>query len=523
MLASPSGRSVTRCGIYCRLSYAPDGSLEKVEQQEGDCRDLAARLSWVVSDAHVFQDNSRSAWQRNRKRPAWDRMLSTLEAGEIDAIIVYHGDRLIRQPFDLEKLISVADQKGIRIASPSGTRNLDSPDDRFVLRIEAAQACRESDNTSRRVTRGLVNRAEKGRASPGGRRAFGWGLPTGQTRIKVDRRTGKESVVPVLDFDKTVPEETKILADVSERLLAGMTKKAAVQWMNQRCRTTSGGLWIEATLTRLLEAPRTAGLVERDGVYFKAVWEGPLSVEAWEDLKALFAASRQANPYRGRTRRHLLPGVAECSSCHVPDPQGKIPARCWIDVKICPHPHRTVKSKPSGTGASKSQIYFCPQCGRARNEPYTDEYVVGHVLRLLNDPRLLSELQSPSAGGGPGPAEEIVQLEQRRARLAKQVEDAADDPDVDPFLAMKAISGFDRKIAGLRATLATTAQDRLILRAVGYSREQWEAEPIEVRSDIVGALFRVAIKGVTRMGKGFDPSSVEVFRRTPDGATRKRA
>ena len=89
-------------------------------------------------------------------------MLQALEAGEIDAIIVYHGDRLMRQPYDLEKLLSVAESKGIRLASPSGVRDLDSPDDRFILRIEVAQACRESDNTSRRVIRALKARAEKG-------------------------------------------------------------------------------------------------------------------------------------------------------------------------------------------------------------------------------------------------------------------------------------------------------------------------------------------------------------------------
>ncbi|KAB1141601.1 hypothetical protein F7R91_31780 [Streptomyces luteolifulvus] len=54
----------------------------------------------------------------------------------------------MRQPFDLERLLSVAESRGIRIASPSGARDLDNPDDRFILRIEVAQACRESDNTS---------------------------------------------------------------------------------------------------------------------------------------------------------------------------------------------------------------------------------------------------------------------------------------------------------------------------------------------------------------------------------------
>ncbi|MEQ4725788.1 recombinase family protein [Nonomuraea sp. B19D2] len=140
--------------IYCRLSYAPDGSLEKVERQEDDCRQLADRLAWPIDERHVYKDNSRSAWQRNRKRPAWDELLEAIERGDVDGVLVYHGDRLIRQPYDLEKLLQLADDRQIALASPSGVRDLASEEHRFVLRIEAAQACKASADTSRRVKRG---------------------------------------------------------------------------------------------------------------------------------------------------------------------------------------------------------------------------------------------------------------------------------------------------------------------------------------------------------------------------------
>lgn len=243
-------------GIYCRLSYAPDGSIEKVERQEEDCRQLAHRLGWPVSDRHVYVDNSKSAWKRDRKRPRWDAMLEAIDNGEIDAVIVYHGDRLIRQPWDLEKLISIADSKGVRIASPSGTRNLDSPDDRFVLRIEAAQACRESDNISRRITRKIEARAAEGLSQNGGRRPFGYGVPVpGQTRIRIDPDTGEEQQVPVIDRDQVVPEEAAILREAAQRLLAGQSIGGVCQWMNGRCTTTEGGRWNGKNLKILLTSP----------------------------------------------------------------------------------------------------------------------------------------------------------------------------------------------------------------------------------------------------------------------------
>src|SRR3954462_2081666 len=107
-----------RVAIYCRISLARHGDTVKVERQEEDCRALCDRLGWDAVE--VFVDPNRSAWLRNRKRPGWDAMLQDIGAGRFDAIVVYHGDRLIRQPWDLEMLLRIADEKGIRLASPTG-------------------------------------------------------------------------------------------------------------------------------------------------------------------------------------------------------------------------------------------------------------------------------------------------------------------------------------------------------------------------------------------------------------------
>ena len=111
-----------RAGIYCRMSLAIQDDTAKIDDQERMCRLTAERLGWEVID--VYQDNNRSAWKHNRKRPAWDRMLADIEAGKINGIIVYHGDRLTRQPMDLEILISLSRTRGIKLASPTGVRDL---------------------------------------------------------------------------------------------------------------------------------------------------------------------------------------------------------------------------------------------------------------------------------------------------------------------------------------------------------------------------------------------------------------
>lgn len=479
-----------RAGVYCRLSYAPDGSVEKVERQEGDCRERAERLGWGISENHVFVDNSRSAWQRNRKRPGWDALLAAVEDGDIDGIIVYHGDRLMRQPYDLEKLISAADSKGLRIASVSGTRDLDSPDDRFILRIEVAQACRESDNTSRRVRRGLEARSAKGLTQFGGHRPFGYGVQIG-TRTRPDPDTGDDIEVPVYDTTRQIPEEAQVLAGAVDRLLAGQSGVGVVRWMNQHSRTTEGNPWSGKTLRGLLLSPRISGQIERGGVLFPAAWDGIITPEQWEDVKALYRRNAEEHRYPGRERRYLLSGIAECWNCHT-----------------------TMRVKPqSGKNRRKTLYYYCPACRKcSRSVEHLDAYIVGRTLRVLNDPGFLTEIynheEQPELGA------EIVALEERRERLTRQIENAADDPDVDPLLAMKSLASYERKLAELRRGLTVASDLRKLARMAGMTLPQWGAEPLDIRSWTIKTLFRVVVLPATWRGRGFDPACIDLRRRT---------
>lgn len=497
--------------LYCRLSYAPDGSLEKVERQEADGRLMGSRLGWP-DFCCVYVDNSRSAWQRNRKRPDWDRMLLTLDKSgqrliphdpkanhRHDGIMTYHGDRLIRQPYDLELLLNVADASQIPLGSVSGVRNLSSPDDRFILRIEAAQACRESDNISRRQKVGSAARKKKGRGQSGGRRPYGWGVPTGRTKTKVDRDTQEEIEVEVLDFNKVRPDEAKHLADVAGRILAGLSTAGGVRFMNGVSTTTAGGPWSSRVLISMLTSPRIAGLIEHEGTLYKAEWEPVISREEWEDLKALFAHKKKAYPAPTRERVHLLSGRAECGLCDS------------SDVRTKPMGGRRRNKKP---GYERLRVYYCRGChGVARNVELLDMYVEGQVLRVLSDPRFGEEVAAASREGNPSVVAEIAELERRRDETKEQLEDLADHPEIDAGLAMKAVASFDRKVKRLRDQMAATSQIRLLSRMIGISKEQWEAEAVDVRATVVGILYRVVILPTTRRGPGFDPTSVRVTRK----------
>lgn len=473
------GTTPTAAGIYCRLSFAPDGSVEKVERQEADCRQLAGRLGWPV--AAVYPDNSRSAWQRNRKRPAWDQMLTDLDAGRIDSIIVYHGDRLIRQPSDLEVLLTLADDKRVPLASPTGVRDLSSPDDRFILRIEAAQACKSSDDTSRRVTRGWQARAERGESIGGGKRPFGYGVPTGETGA-----TGK----PLYDVNQQVPEEADVLRQAVKRLRDGESLGGVIAWMNTVSTTSQGNPWHARTLKALLLKPRYIGRVEHDGKLYTAAWEPIITPEEQEDITAIMRRNREQYGYPGRARRYLLSGIAECSTCG-----------------------SRLQVKPGNRG---DRHYFCKNrdCERRvyRSMAHLDAYVSGRVLRRLNEPGFLDAVQAEQTD--PGIGAEIAALERRKQQARETLEDLADHPEVDAALVARSLASFDRKIVELRGRQEATARQRLLARMAGMTRHGWDAEPIDVRAETVRALFTVEVLPAKRGQAGFDPECVRMRRRS---------
>lgn len=467
-------------GIYCRLSVSPDGSVEKVERQEADCRRLAKRLGWTVRK--VYPDNSRSAWQRNRKRPQWEQMLKDIKAGKLDGILVYHGDRLIRQPWDLELLLQLADDRRLPLASPQGTRDLGNEDDRFILRIEAAQACKSSADTSRRTKRGIEARTEKGSAGAGSNRPFGYGVPTGK-----EGKTGK----PLFDLTKQNRREARIGKAAVERLLAGQSQGGVIAWMNTQCTTTTGRPWRANALRAWLSMPRIAGLVEHDGKLYPAKWRGVITREQWEDVKIVLQRNSNEYGYAGRERIYLLSsGIAECGSCGGP-----------------------LATKPSGRNGSR--LYYCKNhgCPRpvSRNVRHLDEYVIGRVLRRLNEKAFLKALHADTQQSGIGA--EIASLEQRKAADEAVLEDLANHPEVNTALLVKGLSSYDRKIQSLRAQLAASRQQRILSRMAGVTREQWDAEPVDVRAETVRSLFRIVVLPTGRTGPGFDPAGVKVERR----------
>src|SRR6266581_5138919 len=139
---------------------------------------LAHPKRWTVIERYV--DDDVSAWS-GRPRTEYRRLLDDIRSGFLDAVLVWHLDRLHRQPRELEEFFEVVDAAGLsRLASVTGDVDLATDDGRFMARILGAVARKESDDKSRRIRRKHEEMALAGRPGGGGSRPFGY---------RADRRT----------------------------------------------------------------------------------------------------------------------------------------------------------------------------------------------------------------------------------------------------------------------------------------------------------------------------------------------
>lgn len=118
----------SNAAIYARISADADGAGLGVQRQVDDCHALANRRGWTV--AQVLVDNDVSAYS-GRTRPQYRRLLNALKSHEVDAVLVWHLDRLHRQPRELEEFFEVCDAAGVtHLASVTGDVDLATDDGR---------------------------------------------------------------------------------------------------------------------------------------------------------------------------------------------------------------------------------------------------------------------------------------------------------------------------------------------------------------------------------------------------------
>lgn len=304
---------MTRVGIYCRISEDREGRALGVERQLEDCERRAAREGWTVVE--VFVDNDISASTRSKKmRVQYKRMITAARRGAFEVILSYSNSRLTRRPRELEDLIQLHEQTGVRVCTiVSGDDDLSTPSGRFTARVKASADASVVEGNAENLIREVKQRAEQGR-NHGGQRPFGWGQILG---YRADAK-------PILDVSKPRPGEFEALREGIFSVTKGASiRSIAKAWDAAGLLTTGGKLWtptltsVRQTLTRW----RNAGVRVYRG---EPLFDAPLvctPVVTRAELEALLdhLSDRTRRHNRGRVAQTALLGsLGRCGNCGNP-------------------------------------------------------------------------------------------------------------------------------------------------------------------------------------------------------------
>lgn len=335
---------------------------------------MVAERRWSVADVYV--DNDRSASKKGTSRPAYERMLADIEAGKIEAVVVWNMDRLTRQPRQLEAFVDLCEDVGMtKFATVSGDVDLATADGVMMARITGAFAAGEVRKLRDRLRRKALEVAESGKPWGGHR-------PIGFADNRVDHN----------------PVEAEAIRRAAAMILDGATLMAAAEPLREIGAVSPRRDNSSRTLKRILTSPRIAGLREYRGeIISKATWEPIIGRADWERLRTILL---RPGRYSVSSRQHLLTGFVRCTcgsklSVHVRNHEGgRVIYSCRTARGGCGHVGVDGRRLEEHVSAEVASWLDSPAMHRAlqRRSDDTDDREVDLLAALAEDERLLNDL-----------------------------------------------------------------------------------------------------------------------------------
>lgn len=278
-----------RAAIYSRISHNPDGTSGGTERQAEDCEKLVRDRGWSLE--LVLEDDDISAFQKKVRRPGFEALIVAIQQREVDVVVAWKSDRLVRQPRDLERFLDACERSGVPFISCtepefSGSSGL------LILRMLVAFANHESAVKSERVARKLKADAHAGKVHAGGARCFGF------------TASGTE----------LIEEEAALLRAAAERIIAGeRVTTIAREWQSSGVTGALGGQISHRNLQRILLSPRLcAQRAYKGSIVAVGTWPPIISPEQHARLCAVLGARWTA---RRQGTRGELTGLLLCGKC----------------------------------------------------------------------------------------------------------------------------------------------------------------------------------------------------------------
>jgi len=145
--------------VYIRKSSdREDSQTLSIDAQKRELKKFADRENFQIVE---ILEESASAYKTGR--PKFNQMLSRMEKGEAEGILVYHLTRIARNSYDGGRVIYMMDEGLVKeIRTPEKAYYSTISDDKFMMHIHFAMAKKSSDDISQFVKRDIQSKILKG-------------------------------------------------------------------------------------------------------------------------------------------------------------------------------------------------------------------------------------------------------------------------------------------------------------------------------------------------------------------------
>lgn len=309
-MAAGQKPKMVRCAIYTRKSTEEGldmdfNSLDAQREAAESFINSQRHEGWVVLPEH-YDDGGFTGG--NMERPALQRLLSDVEAGKVDAIVVYKVDRLSRSLLDFSRIMEALDARGCSFVSVTQQFNTTHSMGRLTLNVLLSFAQFEREIISER-TRDKMSAARKKGKWTGGGLILGYDIDRTARRLVVNLEEAKQ----VRDIFALYLEIKSLLATAAEINRRGWSRKS---WTSRGGKRTGGGFWNKSNLLAFLRNVAYLGKVEYEGKIYPGEHEAILDEKTWEKAQAILNHNARD---RGASTRNkhgaLLRGLLKCGCC----------------------------------------------------------------------------------------------------------------------------------------------------------------------------------------------------------------
>ncbi|POY04850.1 recombinase family protein [Mycobacterium kansasii] len=436
-----------RAAVYTRISSDPTGQQLGVTRQLDECTALAERLGWDITE--IYTDNDLSAYS-GKRRPGFEQMLADMKAGQFEALLCWHTDRLYRSMRDLEKLIEIADERRVQLRTVvGGDLDLSTSAGRMLGRILGATARQESEHKAERQRSANEQRAAAGAWVKAGLRPFGY----------------------TKNGEPLEPEASAYRQAVADVLAGRSLRSISTEWNQRGLLSSRGYKWSNLTLRKMLVNPLYAGLrTHRGKVVAQGDWQPLVDPDTHRGLQA-FLSDPARRPGLAFEIKYMGSGRYICGRCGA----------------------KMYAARPNGPDRL---LYVCRENYHlARAGKPLDEYVETLVLGYLSDPETRQRLTVLLDGE----TVDVDGLHTRRAALQARLDDLAAmfaAGDIDGSQLRRGTADLRQQLAGVDKVLADLARKSPaadLITAGDAIREHWDRLTPDLKGKVVSEICTVTV------------------------------